>query len=285
MPAPSATRRNVVLLVALLFAQLLLIRGSARGGTGEGLLESWTMGVTTPFVTIAEWIGGGFRSLFDGAVDLIEANRRNTQLESELAELRSEVERSREAALENARLRRLLGMRETNPSEAVAASIVTAKFTGEEMMIVIDRGKQHGVRDDLPVVAWGGAVGRVLAAYERHSKVRLVTDPSAGVGGAIQRSRAQGQVYGRGFSPLLLAYVPRFSDVMLGDRVVTSGADGIFPRGFALGEVREIKESSAGTQTILVTPLIDFRELEEVLVLLESPGAGIVSGTEPVEQP
>jgi len=104
-----------------------------------------------------------------------------------------------------------------------------------------------------------------------HSKVRLLTDPSSGVAGVLQRSRAQGIVFGTADLGLELRFVPRFSDVVHGDRVVTSGLAGIFPRGFGVGRVTSIRQAADGTQTIELAPELNYGSLEEVLIVLEMP--------------
>ena len=275
MAAASSTRRNAILLVALLFAQLLLMSSSVRGGTGATLLESWTVGLTSPVVALASWVGGTVRGAWTGAGDLISAHGRNRDLEREVRELRAEVRQRREATLENARLRRLLGMRADLVPDSIGASIVTSNVTGGSDLIIVDRGTRHGVRPDLPVVVWGSVVGKVVAAYARRSKVRLVTDIDSEVAGVIQRSRAQGLTFGTGDEMLELRFVPRFSDVVLGDRVISSGLDGIFPRGFGIGRVTAVREDPGGTQTIEVEPDVNYRALEEVVILLESSGGGL----------
>ena len=100
----------------------------------------------------------------------------------------------------------------------------------------------------------------------------------------VQRSRAQGIVVGRGGGSLDLLYVPRFSDVMHGDRVVTSGLDGIFPRGFGVGRVSSISEAADGAQTIHLQPELNYGSLEEVLVVLEPPDGGLLSAAEAEER-
>ena len=134
-------------------------------------------------------------------------------------------------------------------------------------MLIIDRGSADGVRPEQPVVAWGGAVGRVVMADRGRAKVWLLTDRNLGFGGVVQRSRVRGLVYGTGEDRLEMRFVPKFSDVLHGDRVVTSGIDGVFPRGFGVGRVSAITEAPDGTQTIHLEPELDFRSLEEVLVV------------------
>lgn len=284
MAALNNTRQNVVILAGLLFLQLLLMSGSVKGADGSTTLESWLIRLSSPVASAARFVGGGVQGIGARIGNLFHAHARNAVLEEELTRLRAELRRSREEAAENERLRSLLGMREDAPGISVAATVVTSVHTEQTKLIVVDRGTDSGVQVDHPVVAWGGAVGRVVAVSPGHAKVRLLTDPNSGVGALVQRSRVQGMVVGRPEGRLDLLYVPTFSDVAHGDRVVTSGMDGIFPRGFGIGEVKGIETSADGTQTIRLRPELDYRTLEEVMVLLAPMGEtplGPVSEEEP----
>jgi rod shape-determining protein MreC len=284
MSGLTTTRRNAFLLVVLLFLQLLLMSGSAKSTDGATQLESWWMRLSSPIVGVAELIGGAIHGSVSGTRDVFTARSRNAELEAELEELHFELERLHEAELENERLRRLLVMRDSLAPTAIGASVIGAVSTDNTRMIVIDRGARHGVRRDLPVVAWGGAVGRVVATGNSHSKVRLLNDPNSGVAGVLQRSRAQGMVVGQGEGPLGMLYVPRFADVAHGDRVVASGLDGIFPRGFGIGRVISINEAPDGSRTIRLAPDLDYHEIEEVLILLEPWGSELLAPDAPEEE-
>jgi rod shape-determining protein MreC len=283
MAALSTPRQNGVILIVLLALQLFLMSDGAKRSGGAAAIESFVMRISSPGVALAQSVAGALRGGMAGARDLLAAHVRNSALESEVQQLRSELVRYREAGPENRRLRRLLDMREQIAPRSVAASVVTSNLNGKTRMLVVDRGRRQGVRVDLPAVAWGGAVGRVVAAGAHQAKIRLVTDASSGVAGVVQRSRAQGIVLGGAEAALDLLYVPRYSDVMHGDRVVTSGLDGIFPRGFGIGRVSSITEEPDGAQTIHLEPELDYASLEEVLILLE-PGAADVEPTPPDEK-
>jgi len=284
MPVMSTTRTNVILLIALLFGQLALMSGSVREARETTVLRGWVSRFTAPIVSIAGAIGGGFAGLGGGASDILAVHARNRDLETELERLRTELRVSRVATAENDRLRELLGMRENLVPRSIGASVVTSHLTGQNMVIVLDRGTNDGVRVDLPVVAWGGAVGRVVEVDNGHALVRLLTDPNSGVAGIAQDSRAQGMVVGQGTDVLDLLYVPRFSGVIHGDRVVTSGIDGIFPRGFGVGQVIAIQEKPDGSQTIRLRPELDYRTMEDVMILLE-PTGGEMLAPSGVERP
>jgi len=267
------TRQNAFLLTFLLLAQLLLMTGSARRAAGATHLESWTMGLTSPLVALADLVGGGVDGMLDGIADLVGAHGRAARLERENRALRIEMIRAREAGGENERLRRLLLMRDSLSPESIGASVVASRHTATEQMLVLDRGSTDGVLVDQAVVAWGGAVGRIIEVGPWHSKVRLLTDPNSGIAGVVQRSRAQGMVQGTGRDTLDLAFVSRLDDVVLNDRTVASGTVGIFPRGFGIGSVSSIVEKPDGSRRIQLIPEIDYRTVEEVLILLEpKPG-------------
>jgi len=285
MPALSTPRQNLVILIALLALLLFVMSGSAKRSGVSTRLESTVMRVSSPAVMLVDVVAGGLRSAATGAGDLLAAHARNSALEVEVQQLRAELVGHRERGPENQRLRLLLGMREALAPESIASSVVTSNFNGKTRMIVVDRGTKHGVRVDLPVVAWGGAVGRVIAADGGQAKVRLITDASSGVAGVVQRSRAQGMVLGGPRATLDLLYVPRYSDVLHGDRVVTSGLDGIFPRGFGIGRVNSITESPDGAQTIRLEPELDHATLEEVLILLEPNAVEFAPPAEPEADP
>ena len=132
-------------------------------------------------------------------------------------------------------------------------------------------------------MAWGGAVGRVIYADGGFATVLLLTDANSGVAGIVQRSRTEGMLLGRGRERLEWAYVSRFADVALGDWVVTSGLDGIFPPGYTLGHVVHVRMETSETASseILVRPAVDFLGLEEVLVLLEPTRGYLLPSPDP----
>jgi rod shape-determining protein MreC len=248
------------------------------------MLENTLARVSRPVAGATRALSGGVAGFFGFWRDVRTARDENIRLKAELGRTRVDLERFREQSLENQRLRRLLGMREDLAPRSVAASVVTTQLTSQARMAVLDRGTESGIRADQSVVAWGGAVGRVITADSRFAKVRLLTDPNSGVAGLVQRSRAAGMVLGRGDGSLEMVYVPKYADVVVGDRVVTSGLDGVFPRGFGVGRVTLVADLAGATKSIRLEPEVDFRSLEEVLALLE-PVAGAVLAPPEAEAP
>jgi len=269
MSSLNPARQNALLLIALLFVQLLLMAGNVRDAAGSTLLEKSALRISQPVVAVSRALGGGFSGVTGGVRDLTTARKENVHLRDEVVRLRGELDRYHEESIENQRLRQLLMMKEHIAPRSIGAAVVTAILSDQEHVVVVNRGTSHGVAPDQPVIAWGGAVGRVVFADSGHAKIRLLTDPNSGVAGLVQRSRQEGMILGRGKGLLEMVYVPSFADVALGDRIVTSGIDGVFPKGVGIGVV-QASEAAGIARTILLEPEVDFSRLEEVLILVET---------------
>lgn len=283
MAGAGRSRVDALLLAVLLFAQLLLMASSVRNDTGASLFERGVSAVSHPVVAVTRTLGGGIGSVLGGLRETRTARQENVRLRAELERVRSDLDRFREQALENRRLRQLLGMKEDLVPRSVGAAVITTHLASQSRTILLDRGESAGVRVDQAVVAWGGVVGRVVQVGKDYAKVRLLSDPNSGAAGLVQRSRAAGMVLGRGAGPLEMAYVPKYADVVVGDRVVTSGLDGVYPRGLGIGRVTLVADTARATKSIRLEPEVDFASLEDVLVLLSPVGSEILEPPPPRE--
>lgn len=277
------TRTNALLLAILLFAQLLLMAGSLRRDDSAEAVEGGVQRVSSPVLGAANTVGSSVAAAFRMFGDVGRSRRELAEMRRRIQQLEAEAERQREQAQENQRLRRLLSMREELAPKSVGAEVLAASLTGQSRVLVVDAGTERGVREDLPAVAWGGAVGRVVDAGPGFAKIRLLTDPNSGVSGIVQRSRVEGMLRGRADGLLEMQYVPKFADVAVGDRVVTSGLDGVFPRGFAVGRVARVRESTGVSKIVEVEPEIEYDSLQEVLVLTERVGTELLGAGAPGE--
>ena len=135
----------------------------------------------------------------------------------------------------------------------------------------MDKGIRDGVRQGAPVVIPEGIVGVVVEASGRYAKVLLLTDPNSAVDALVQQTRARGIVKGGGADYCVFDYVLRKHGISVGDTVVSSGLDGVFPKGFRVGRISEIVRQNAGIfQKVSVTPYVDFEILEEVFIISEA---------------
>jgi rod shape-determining protein MreC len=285
MAAVSPARANALLLGVMTFAQLLLIAASVRGGMAASAVAAVVGAASRPAVAPERSVSGILLDVVHFFRDVHADEIENVKLKLEVTRLAGELERTRELAQENTRLRRLLGMHEDLAPKSIGASVVTARLAGQSRVILVDRGAADGVHPDMAVVAWGGAVGRVVSVEKGFARVRLLSDPNSGASGVIARSRAEGMIVGRGGEPMEMIYVPKYADVVVGDRVITSGLDGVFPRGFGLGRVTVVGEPVGASKSIRLEPEVDDRAVEDVLILLEPSGTGLLAPDEPEARP
>jgi rod shape-determining protein MreC len=185
---------------------------------------------------------------------------------------KAEMEKSRylESELAYQRLRKLLEMKSEVPHRMLPAKVVGLDPSGWFKTILINRGTRDGVSKGMAVITSGGIVGRIIGASRRHAKVLLIVDRSSAIDGLVQRTRSRGIVEGETSESCRFKYIVRKADIKIEDTVISSGLDGLFPKGLRVGAISEISKPSSGLfQEVKVRPFVDFTKLEEVLVVLE----------------
>ena len=265
------------LLVLLLLGELLLLsrQASKRGREGP-LLAGAAIGVLGP---VARGITGVQHGI--GTVGSRLRTRKSVMAENDkLREQVSALERQllRLQSVEGAflRLGDAVGYARRTRQPLQVADVVYADYAswlGSLLVYVADKG----ARVDQPVVDEHGLVGRVIAVGGGYAKVQLVTDRTSAVGAMIERTSRQGVARGNGHSGIALDYVPLQADVRPGDRVITAGIDGVYPRGIAIGVVREVRPGTQLFHHVEVTPLVDFGALDHVYLLPALPDAPALS--------
>lgn len=274
------TRRgSAVLLVAVIVGHLVLISAQVTSKSGMPVLEAVAFGLVAEVQRLGAGAFDAVASLWTGYVDLRGLREENAQLRQELAEARIRLQQERALAQRSEELAQLLELRGRIELATTAANVVAAAATPDFRTITIDKGTAAGLRPDMAVLSPEGVVGRVVVPGARASKVQLLIDRNAAVGALVERTRAQGVVMGIGEQTLRLEFVLDTADVSVGDRVVSSGIDGIYPKGFLIGQVDHIERAGNAYRLIRVQPAVDFTSLEEVLVVL-TPQA-----PEPLQEP
>lgn len=193
----------------------------------------------------------------------------NARLRQQLLALPHESVHREELAQEVARLRRLLQLKQSSPSLAsVAARVIGQDATPWFRTVLLDVGRDDGIREGYGVVMAGGLIGQVLEVGPSVSRVLLTTDPRFRVGALVQRSRAQGLVVGTVNGRCILTYVATADALKVGDVVVTSGMGGMIPKGWMIGRVARLERDPSGLyDQATLTPAVDLGTLEEVLCL------------------
>ena len=268
-------RRTGYLLLATLVAQVILISAQVRTTAGTRVLQAVTFGVFSQVQLGTAWVFGGVRSVWDGYIGLRGAHEQNQQLRQALSQVQVKLLEQQAQALRAAQLEKILDLRERTPLRTVAASVIAGDATGIFRTLTIDKGSSTGLRKDMAVISPAGVVGRIVEPPPLYAaKVQLLIDKEAGAGAIIERSGVGGVVVGQdrdGEPPLEMQFVSNLSDAKVGDRVVTSGLDSIFPRGITIGTLAKVEKGVGLYKRIVVTPAVDFAEVGAVLVVLDPP--------------
>lgn len=265
-------QRAGYLFVAVIVGHVILISAQVNAKSGVPVLEQVTFGLFAEVQRAASAFIGGVRHTWTSYVTLRGVNAENQTLKRELADVQVQLQEQRALADRSRSLERLLELRDRLILQTSAAEIIAASVTPDFRTVTIDKGSLHGLKADMGVIAPAGVVGRVVTPTARASKVQLLIDRNAAAGVLIERSRAQGVALGSGEDRLRLEYVAETGDVVVGDVVVTSGIDGIYPKGLVVGRVESVDKNGAYRQ-ITVRPAVDFSSLEEVLVILTPTAA------------
>jgi rod shape-determining protein MreC len=268
MPRVLSQGKPYLLLFLLLSMNLILMASSVRAVPGSSLLEGAVMTIAAPFLKSASSISTGAGGLWTRYADLRAVEQENRRLRAQIGSLTLEARAAEETRQEARRLRELLALRDEAGQEAVVPARVIARgASGAARTLLIGTGSRDGVAVNQPVVSPRGVVGRVIEAAPGVSKVQSILDPNSGVAALLQRTRVQGVLVGEGEDTCRLDFVGEGASVEVGDVVVTSGLDEIYPKGRILGLVVTVGEAQGLTRYVQVRPEVDLHRLEEVLVL------------------
>jgi len=259
-------RRTGLLLLVVLAAAFVLMAVQVKRG-GPSAAEGTLLRVAAPLVRGAAGITRGITGLWDEYVNLRHTRHVNASLEEKVTMLQVELEKLKEARIQNDRLRTLLDLREGMRISSVAANVIGNNTAGTSHTILVDRGSEVGVTPNMAVISAQGVVGRVWTVTRGVSKVQLITDAAAGTAVLVQRTRVHGVMLGRGEQMCALEYIATLDDVKAGDLLVTSGLDGIYPKGLPVGKIDQVGPVSGLMRSIAALPRVEFNRIEEVLIL------------------
>jgi len=210
----------------------------------------------------------GIKYLFNTYINLIDAKKENYALKKKIDELLLENQKIPELENENKRLKTILKLTESNPDTSVVARVIGEDLKNWFKCIIIDKGRDQGIKEKMPVITPKGIVGQVVEVNKWHSKVMVINDTNSSVDVNIEGRDTRGIIEGTGYTVLKLKYITKNDEVEVGDRLVTSGKDSIYPKGMPTGIIIAINKNKAGIfYDIDVMPYNNFKRLEEVLVI------------------
>ena len=285
------SQRTVWLLIFVAVSIFVIIFFAARGRFSAPVSSQSVTGALAPFQRAISWAGYQVNGVTSAIWELVSAYYQNELLKNEVVQLRQQNLTAAEYAAENERLRNLLGYKQTaSQFDLMAAQVIGREQATWTSMIVVNRGSSDGVARNMPVVTEKGLVGVVTEVSPNAAKVQLVLDPRCSVGTLIQRpeSRVAGIVQGNiedALTPNMIN-IPKNSDVLEGDIIITSGFGGIFPKGIMVGKVKALHDDGGGLlEVAVVEPAVDFQRLEDVLIITASREAPPAALTPPPQTP
>lgn len=263
-------KRFRTLWVSIFFVCLVLFLLSSSSGLKQpwNPVEQLIIETAAPFQKLIRQTINATRDFWTNYFYLVDVRRENERLKQEMDSLRRENSQYKELLTAHERLRSLLQFREVVDKPVVAAQVIGMDPTGWFKSVIIDKGKNAGLKWDMPVVNASGVVGRIVSVSNNYAKVLLIIDQNSALDCLTQRSRDRGMVKGTSGQVCKMDYVAKSSNVSVGDLVITSGIGGVFPKGLPVGEISNVKEGEGKLfQEIEVIPSVDFSKLEEVLVI------------------
>ncbi len=256
------------LFLAVTLGHVILISAQVNSRSGVPVLEAVTFGLFAEAQRSTSSGVSSVRDVWNRYGSLRNVEKENAELKRQLDAVQVELQERRALADRARGLQQLLDLRDRSKLKTTAAEIIASSASPDFRTLTIDKGTSSGLRTDMAVIAPAGVVGRIVTPSGRAAKVQLLVDRNAAAGALVERSRAQGVVKGIGESRLQFEFVSEAADVAVGDLVVTSGIEGIFPKGFTIGRVDAVEKTGPAYKRITVMPAVDFSALEEVLVVL-----------------
>jgi rod shape-determining protein MreC len=266
-------RRTGYLFLAVMMGHVILISAQVQDRSGGRLASAVTFRLVSHIQLATAHAVDSVRGLFQNYIWLRGARAENEILRRQVVELGGQLEELRARTTQVAALEELLQLRKALPIETITARVIAGDPTPGFPAVTIDKGSGDGLRADMAVIAPRGVVGRIYGRLEEHAaQVQLIVGRNAGAAAYLERSGAGGNVIG-GFEdpPVRMDDVSNIVEVQVGELVMTSGLDGIFPRGFTIGRVEAAERGSGTYRMIAVRPTVDFSNLQYVLVITTPP--------------
>lgn len=249
---------------------LSLLSSNLAGKRSWNPAEQLIIELTAPFQNFINKTIHNTEEIWLKYFGLVNVQKENFQLKREIDSLRMENYRYQDLLATHERLQKLLRFKKTINWPVLAAQVIGRDPTGWFKSVIIDKGKNSGLKVNMPVVNASGVVGQLVSVSPSYAKVLLIIDQNSAVDSIVQGSRERGIVKGFSSKVCTLDYVVKTSDVKVDDMVVTSGLGGVYPKGLPVGKVIEVLNIAGELfKDIKVKPMVDFSKLEELLVILE----------------
>lgn len=248
-----------------LFLTAYSVRNPELGRFGYRIADE----IMYPFQALHRGLFTSVSGLWQEYLDLRGVRRENLVLRDRLQALEGRNSALLEFEFQNKALRNLLQMAEQQQLNGVVADVIGYDPSSWQRAVVLNRGSEDSIEQGMAVVSGSGLVGQVTSVGRRSARVLLISDPLSGVDAMIQGNRARGIVEGSGDGNCIWKFVVREEEVNIGDRVISSGLDGVYPRGLLIGVVTEVSgRPDSMFHDVRVKPSVNMDKVESVMIVV-----------------
>jgi len=261
--------RELTVLAVVLIVQVLGLAVQVKSTNDPQhplLLRYWAVSAITPFERVIVHSRDDVYDVWHNYLYLRGVRQENRDLKEQIKNLKLEGARLEEDANQGHRLQALFAFKEQSVLQPLAAQVIGSSGSEQSRSVFLDKGENDGIKKDMAVITADGVVGKVLTVYPRTAQVLLINDQSSGLGAMVERLRLQGVVRGSAAGETILDKIMPGEEVQAGDKVITTGGDGIFPKGLPVGYVVKVSQADIFLR-VRIHPSANLNRLEEVLVV------------------
>lgn len=263
--AGNRNKRAVTMSIVLLFLFLFIIPYFFYKH-----YSAWCADLVTPVLNSINVFTAETKETASAVFNIRNILREREEQSREIQKLKRDLNNVQEIYIENQKFKKLLEFKDSLAFEKVAARVIARDAIDWYHSITVSKGTVDGVMVDMPVISFGGIVGKVIEVSEHTAKVILLSDKYSKVGGIVQDTRYAGVVEGSQSNNCVMKYILKDAEIKEGDVVVSSGFGGVYPKGLKIGEVINVMQEQYGLyKSVTIKPSGDLNRLEEVLIIVK----------------
>ena len=257
-------------LIIATFIGLFMLMSETHTNEGTSRFQSVVQTLTYPLQASVNSVASTFKNLWYSYISLIDVNEENKLLRQQLLDMEEKMNQHIENSVQFLRLRDQLLFASKKITEKIFAEIIGESADNNHDISLINRGSNQLVQRNYVVLRKEGLVGRIQSVSPFQSSVQLITDHRSRVSALIQRNRIRGLIYGT-HKGLEMRQINKHANIKIGDRVISSGLGGLYPKGLLIGWVKEIRRQKHELfKTAILDSAVDFNQIEEVFVIVPS---------------
>ena len=257
-------------LIIATFIGLFILMSQTHTNEGTSRFQSVVQTLTYPLQASVNSVASTFKNLWNSYISLIDVNEENKLLRQQLLDIEEKMNQHIENSVQFLRLRNQLLFASKKITDKIFAEIIGESADNNHDISLINRGSNQLVQHNYVVLRKEGLVGRIQSVSPFQSSVQLITDHRSRVSSLIQRNRIRGLIYGT-HKGLEMRQINQHANIKIGDRVISSGLGGLYPKGLLIGWVKEIRHQKHELfKTAILDSAVDFNQIEEVFVIVPS---------------